>query len=125
VFYQCNNGALWWEDTNVEPPEAGDIIPRLQIPIFESNEKRQLLEGIGWKEYQTLLGEYLTRDITNQEYAERAFKGLSGALSTSLDTVWYRGLPVKWFNESMVFEHQFHVPELRKGFPSWSWCGWD
>jgi hypothetical protein len=60
--------------------------------------------------------------MTRQEDALPAFSGLLNALSSSLQTDFWHGMPLAYFHQALLFSTT--KASRRIEFPSWSWLGW-
>lgn len=76
--------------------------------------------------YTKLVEDYTGRKLTYQQDALNAFGGVLASLRDHLDTEFFYGLPVRYFEQSLLFDTGCFLPESRREyFPSWAWIGWN
>jgi len=67
--------------------------------------------------------DYTQRSLTAQADILRAFQGVINEMSRNYDTIFYFGLPVKNFEDSLLWQPSGHtIRRTGVGLPSWSWA---
>ncbi|KAF4637876.1 hypothetical protein G7Y89_g221 [Cudoniella acicularis] len=128
VFYQCKTD-LWCEDTVLESTEQESSLELYLREWGDPLERLSLDECGSLYEYTRLVQQYTLRHFTYQSDVIRAFMGILGPLSKTLNTEFFACLPERYFDYALLFGVRAHTdppkpPERRPGFPSWSWAGW-
>jgi hypothetical protein len=132
VFWSCNS-YLFCEDIHREEspdelgfesmldPHGGDFLQAKRDLHTPSLEEEDLFDC-----YARLVQNYTGRDLTYQQDALDAFGGVIGSLRNRLETDFLYGLPLRYFEQSLLFDTGCFLPESRReGFPSWAWVGWN
>ncbi|KAH8600913.1 hypothetical protein B0O99DRAFT_293482 [Bisporella sp. PMI_857] len=61
--------------------------------------------------------------MTNPGDILNAFQGVMTSYSEAMECDIFHGLPTNFLLHGLLFR-SYHAAERRKGFPSWSWAGW-
>ncbi|KAI8667566.1 HET domain-containing protein [Fusarium sp. Ph1] len=151
VYWECRQ-ATWREDACWELPQWRE---KKQTVIYDPAFDSHLLQDL-WNPslaksfdmtYQTLVGNYLKRDLTNESDGLDAIGGVLRAVTevTGFEFLW--GLPKEFFAVTIAWPCCLQRPHRRAGrcrievrggygggevaqktvqacFPSWSWVGW-
>lgn len=133
VFWNCNMD-LFWEDIHREiPPDEISTEWNQCIGGEDFLEVKRDLHRItsfcGYEFFQcytNLVEDYTKRNLTYQQDALDAFGGVLASLRDHLDTEFFYGLPIRFFEQSLLFDTGCFLPESRRiCFPSWTWVGWN
>ncbi|RMJ18621.1 hypothetical protein CDV36_001732 [Fusarium kuroshium] len=150
VYWECRQ-ATWREDACWELPKWRE---KKQTVIYDPAFDSHLLQDL-WNPslakrfdmtYQTLVGNYMERDLTNESDGLDAIGGVLRAVTevTGYEFLW--GLPKEFFAVTIAWPCCLQRPRRRTGrcrieigggdesegvtrtvqacFPSWSWVGW-
>ncbi|KAJ4223399.1 hypothetical protein NW759_006033 [Fusarium solani] len=74
--------------------------------------------------YSQLLTHYTRRALTDPGDVLRAMAGIIRRISEKVEYRFVQGLPSGAFDSFIIFESWACILRRRKGFPSYSWCGW-
>ncbi|KAI8668487.1 HET domain-containing protein [Fusarium keratoplasticum] len=149
VYWECRQ-ATWREDACWELPQWREKKQTvIYDPAFDSHLLQDLWNPSSAKSfdmtYQTLVGNYLKRDLTNENDGLDAIGGVLRAVTeiTGFEFLW--GLPKEFFAVTIAWPCCLQRPHQRTGrcrievgggdesggvktvqacFPSWSWVGW-
>ncbi|EEU39260.1 uncharacterized protein NECHADRAFT_82069 [Fusarium vanettenii 77-13-4] len=150
VYWECRQ-ATWREDACWELPKWREKKQTvIYDPAFDSHLLQDLWNPSSAKSfdmtYQTLVGNYLKRDLTNESDGLDAIGGVLRAVTevTGFEFLW--GLPKEFFAVTIAWPCCLQRPHRRTGrcrievgsgdesggvlttvqacFPSWSWVGW-
>jgi hypothetical protein len=78
------------------------------------------------KAYWDLVRGYSKRSLSYQSDAEKAFGAVIQEFSRAFDGGFIYGIPTLIFDYCLFWSFApGSVPKRRKGFPSWSWLGWE
>ena len=136
ILYECDAGHVYRESITAEHPDLPSKrfeIPllesgfkrRLELPVSDNREPEKVLSEIHFH-YTWLLAEYLHRRATKSSDVLRAVEGIMSKFTAITSCRFSYGVMVDFFLESIVFNvSSAHPSYYRKGFPSWSWAGWD
>ena len=138
-YWTCNfPGATFCEDihrervpatlhpwTNFAGPhlEFRHIKQDLSAGLKDPNLNRQCL----YAAFPQILQDYTSRALTYPQDALEAFSGIASFLSRTIDTRFFWGLPLRFFEQALLFRRNpdSQRPLVRRNpFPSWSWVGW-
>ncbi|KAH7259885.1 heterokaryon incompatibility protein-domain-containing protein [Fusarium solani] len=149
VYWECRQ-VTWREDACWELPQWREKKQTvIYDPAFDSHLLQDLWNPSSAKSfdmtYQTLVGNYLKRDLTNESDGLDAIGGVLRAVTevTGFEFLW--GLPKEFFAVTIAWPCCLQRPHRRTGrcrievgggdengvvktvqacFPSWSWVGW-
>ncbi|CAM1503140.1 Fc.00g079160.m01.CDS01 [Cosmosporella sp. VM-42] len=98
---------------------------KMKAGFVEAEDKAFLDRGPG--AYESMLSNYTSRSLTNEEDSLNAIQGALTWYGLRLypdGFLW--GMPLKNFPQSLGWIHDYTVkPKRRASFPSWSWAGWE
>ena len=78
------------------------------------------------KAYWSLVRGYSKRSLSYPSDAEKAFGAVIQEFSRAFDGGFFYGIPTLIFDYCLFWSFApGSVPKKRKGFPSWSWLGWE
>jgi hypothetical protein len=127
VYYRCAD-ATWAEDVAMEPEDFTTVASFSMAGRNEGlAQVRQ--ESSAWarlhdfRQYQTLIQEYMRRRLTRDGDALAAVSGILGSFEATLG-VSHFGLPRAIFDAALLWQGSPKA-KRRPDFPSWSWSGWD
>ncbi|KAL2692455.1 hypothetical protein Neosp_002864 [[Neocosmospora] mangrovei] len=75
-------------------------------------------------DYSSMLMYYTTRVLTDQNDVLRAMAGIIRRISDKTNLGFFQGLPTGALDCFVIFRCHGCILRRRKGFPSYSWCGW-
>ena len=129
VYWHCNS-AIYAEDTILEVPKDTRSLREVVGNYEEDSEELRRVykpssKSSATNQYVSLLRSYMTRDLTCQKDALKAFSGVLNVLAPRIGEHFW-GLPTLDFDGSMLWSFDGHFPKRRReDFPSWSWAGWE
>ena len=126
AFYQCDQGILF-EDAYMETMNTSFKIDINQSEglVNQWYNSKPSRDMSSFMKYSTYVKDYARRDLSRQEDILHAFTGILNTLRLEFSSEFYWGLPESHFDIALTWIAPNHFPERRrKGFPSWSWVGW-
>lgn len=119
VYYRCCR-VVWSEDTVYDrfPSEKHDNVGMSHyLPSLRSTADPDA--------YQQAIRRYNSRNLTDQNDALNAMAGMLRRMARNLGSVDFQGMVVSHFDLCLLFWHPpAPAAKRRRGFPSWSWVGW-
>ncbi|XHG05857.1 hypothetical protein AWENTII_009070 [Aspergillus wentii] len=83
----------------------------------------RLVRPSSFVEYAKAVKQYTHRDLSNPNDILAAFAGLSHIFSVCFKSPMLSGLPEAMLDFALLWRPTERLTR-RRGFPSWSWCGW-
>ena len=123
VFFECAEMACCESirEPDLEMSEKDHLIPyrsRLRSPFLDTYDFNSL--------YWRLVRDYTGRDMSLASDSLNAFSALAGEFERAgVKLRW--GIPITLSSQHLLWEHEpwdFRDISRRRGFPSWSWAGW-
>ena len=123
VFFECAEMACCESirEPDLEMSEKDHLIPyrsRLRNPFLDTYDFNSL--------YWRLVRDYTGRDMSLASDSLNAFSAFTGEFERAgVKLRW--GIPITLSSQHLLWEHEpwgFRDISRRRGFPSWSWAGW-
>jgi hypothetical protein len=117
VFFRCRTTEH--SESCVDPPGNMRSEADASFTLREAIRMDDPLE-----DYVRFLSYYTKRALSNQEDALRALAGITRRVSEKLGYQFIQGLPTGAWDAFITFKANDTVLRRRRGFPSYSWSGW-
>jgi hypothetical protein len=102
------------------PPEGnGDLL----YATFGSTSSGRFGVSYTYADYRSIIPQYTKRALTFDSDILRAFAGVSYLFGRAMKTEMHYGIPMCYIDSLLLWRPEKAL-KRRKGFPSWSWCGW-
>ena len=124
AFFKCCS-ATWREDLILEECDNvyGYTEHNYMVSISSDTVLSENRYGLDLSRYIYHVELYTMRTLTFPDDVLNAFNGITSIYARQLNTDFYYGLPVIYFNITLLW-CPFEEIKRREGFPSWSWTGW-
>jgi hypothetical protein len=116
-----------WHPANIHSPTRGDY----GTPVLRSTPYGDRGAHLATRQLNTHITAFTGRELTFEEDALNAFRGIQNILERTIETRFWCGLPEKYIDRMLVFEpngiakrRMRRDPTLGYALPSWSWAGW-
>ncbi|KAF2804838.1 uncharacterized protein BDZ99DRAFT_144051 [Mytilinidion resinicola] len=118
TYFHCRRG-FFTEDINIDAKgRQHSQMEMYRLPIDVLNELA------GYRSFARAVQEYSKRNLTDENDALNGFAGTQNVLSSKVYSSFFQGLPAAQFDLALLWQPEGRL-RRRKGFPSWSWAGWE
>ncbi|KAG0650933.1 hypothetical protein D0Z07_2231 [Hyphodiscus hymeniophilus] len=132
ILWNCNSAQfcedICWEDEPGDVDQSWDnrASSREFLAVKRDLYTVSFPEYDFFRTYTTLVKDYTARKLTYQQDALDAFGGVVASLRATLETTFFYGIPIRFFEQCLLFDTGCFMPEARRMcFPTWSWVEWN
>ncbi|WAO85978.1 HET domain-containing protein [Fusarium falciforme] len=117
VFFRCRTSEF-----SESCIDCDNAMPRFKSIVLSLSAAAYMDDPL--PNYSQLLTHYTCRALTDPGDVLRAMAGIIRRISEKVECRFIQGLPSGAFDSFILFESWTCILRRRKGFPSYSWCGW-